>query len=112
MDGASAPQPCAQHGVYVGVIALEHAEFEFVGSGSRVASVDGVTFDEMIAPHASEEKRPGYRAADSAGLVLDREFTEMLWANAGCFWIVPAATDCDGGIRGGHGEAIRGWIRS
>jgi hypothetical protein len=69
-----------------------------VGSGSGVAGVDGGALDEMITPHARIEKRPGDRAADSAWIVLYREFTEMLWADAGGFWIIPAAADCDGGI--------------
>ena len=82
----------------MGVISFEHAEFEFVGSGSRVASVDASAFDQMVAPDSGEQKWPGYWAADSAWIVLYREFTEMLWANAGGFWVIPAATDDDGGI--------------
>jgi hypothetical protein len=95
----------AQRGVYLGVIAFEHAEFEFVGSGSWVAGVDGGSFDQMVALDSGEQKWPGDSAADSAWVVLYGEFTEMLWADAGEFWVIPAAADCDGGIRFRHGEA-------
>jgi hypothetical protein len=57
----------------VGVVAFEYAEFEFVGSGSEVAGVEGSTRDEMITPYAGEEKRSRDWAADAAGLVLDCE---------------------------------------
>jgi hypothetical protein len=60
--------------------------------------MDGGAFDQMVAPDSGEQKWPGYRAADSAWIVLHREFTEMLWSDACGFWIIPAATDDDGGI--------------
>jgi hypothetical protein len=66
--------------------------------------MDGGAFDQMVAPDSGEQKWPGDRAADSAWVVLYSEFTEMLWADAGGFWVAPAAADCDGGIRFGHGE--------
>jgi hypothetical protein len=64
--------------------------------------MDGGAFDQMVATDSGEQKWLAYRAADSAWIVLYREFTEMLWANAGGFWVIPAAADCDGGIRFGH----------
>jgi hypothetical protein len=98
LGGASAPQPRAQGWIYVGVVALENAEFEFVGSGSWVAGMDGGSFDQMVAPDSGEQKWPRDRAANSAWVVLYSEFTEILWADAGGFWVIPAAADCDGGI--------------
>jgi hypothetical protein len=74
----SAAQSCAQGSVYVGVIAFEHAELKFVGSGARVAGVDAGAFNEMITPDAGEEKRPRDGAADAAGLVFDCEIAGVL----------------------------------
>jgi hypothetical protein len=65
--------------------------------------MDGGAFDQMVAPDSGEQKWPGDGAADSAWVVLYSEFAEMLWADTGGFWVVPAAADCDGGIRFGHG---------
>jgi hypothetical protein len=73
-----------------------------------VAGMDRSAFDQMVAPDPGEQKWPGDRAADSAWVVLYSEFTEMLRADAGGFWVVPAAADCDGEIRGGHREVILG----
>ena len=60
--------------------------------------MDGVAFDQMVAPDPGEQKWSGDRAADSAWVVLYREFTEMLWVDTGGFWVIPAAADCDAGI--------------
>jgi hypothetical protein len=79
---------------------------EYMGSGSWVAGMDGGAFDQMVAPDPGEQKWPGERAADSAWIVLYSEFTEMLWADAGGFRVIPAAANRDGGIRGGHDETI------
>jgi len=73
----SAPQSRAQGGVCVGVIAFEHAEFEFVGSGAWVAGVEVSAFDDMIAPYAGKEKRPRNGAADATGLVFDCELADV-----------------------------------
>jgi hypothetical protein len=64
--------------------------------------MDGGAFDQMVTPDPGEQKWPGDGAADSAWVVLYSEFTEMLWTDAGGFWVIPAAADDDGGIRGGH----------
>ena len=99
-----APQSCAQGGVYIGVVALEYAEFEFVGSGSGVACVDGSTLDEMVTPYSGEEKRPWDGAADAARLVFYCEFTGVPQGGARREWVVPTATDDDRGIQVGHRE--------
>jgi hypothetical protein len=49
-----------------------------VGSGAWVAGVDVGAFDEVITPHASEEKRPRDGAADAAGLVFDCGLADVL----------------------------------
>jgi hypothetical protein len=40
--------------------------------------MDGAAFDQMVAPDSGEQKWPGDRAADSAGLVFYCEFAGML----------------------------------
>ena len=66
-----------------------------MGSGTGIARMDGSAVNEMIAPHASTQKRPRDGAADSAGIVSGDEISRVLWGDAGRFRVIPAPTNLE-----------------
>jgi hypothetical protein len=59
-----------------GIIGFDDAELQFVGCRRRIAGVNSAAVDQLIAPHPGNRERPGNRAADTAGVVFDDEFTQ------------------------------------
>jgi hypothetical protein len=72
-----ATQHCTDLGVELGgIVAFDNSEQKFVGRCRGITGVDTVTVDQLIAPDAGIGERSGNRAAYTARIILDDEFTQ------------------------------------
>lgn len=59
-----------------GVITFNNTEQKLVGCGRRMASMNRVTVNQLIAPDASVGEWPRNGGANPAGIILDDEFAQ------------------------------------
>ena len=95
MRGAAATKQHRPHlGVELcGVVGFDHAELQFMGRGRGIATVYWVAPDQLIAPDPRVGERPRNWATDTAGVILDDEFSKRRERHFRAVWIVPPASD-------------------
>jgi hypothetical protein len=75
------------------VIRFEYAELKFMRSARRIAGVNCLTVNQLIAPHAGVREWPRDGTANATRVVPNDEFAQRREWHSCRLGIIPAASD-------------------